>query len=1183
MNWSRHVFLVFFIGAFSGNLLASVNDLKFATKLSKTYPKMALRYMERNKLSLINDDRSKYNKVMYNINYQLGNFSPTVKFRLESFSSAKEYLFLSNVSAFEKADGLRRFANILEMDLLDYRLAPEMKIGLLENIDNYYTKSSFYYHKVVSQFDKRYEEGLDNAINGGRVFMRSNEFRDWQINIYQPFAESSMRVFECTINNLWLQDSKNLKADLLINLAEKASDAAYKFFSMVPPASLNVSEGRMFGLLAFIGEAKSRNEYKEKSLELFNMILEKKPVNPVDRKLLVRIKKEAVHGKIELGLIVNDISLIEKTFSDYRSTFNENKFGYKDYQIYAKTMKMFALKTKEIKSEILNLKINDLKSRLLKKTASSPYWKRKSYDLILRIDSILGFESKNAAVLFRLARDYKHQENYIKAAEYFAKAFSVSSKRKSSTVLKNYYSWAFCYYKMNKNQEGVDALDHWFQGLSTLSNPQKKVLKDITLKAIELNSILSKRIYLNNKSGEKLKQFEDSLLRLATVNPEKVIFEKSDLYFKTDQVKKAIAELSKIKDDSVNRDKALFLKGYIYYRQFDKMKKVAGNDEFKLAGKKTLETLSLTKAYLEAISGVLSKKKIAKRSKWLSDTNRFTGYTLFKLNKLESAIDVFTSVLLSAKESEKLSLIRVLFSSYSKKNNAKDLDKCEELFLSMKTHSKTSAEQKKLMLYMRNVGLMFIKNGETEKGVKYLVESFGKNHVKNLDLYIAQQFLGVHNHRGAKAYYLKVLENYDDLGYSTPLKRSDFQNIQDSFVLDKDLNFFKDNFVFLAVNKNKKESRDLTKLRKNMFSLLKETEDQSWNNLKSQNVWHKNIENNNFQKLASRLESFLKYLGTIDDLCFCSIKLKEFDDSLKYLNILKHFYPGVLSQEKQSANLLFEAAKFNLMKGKMKKGLAQMNQAKDEFVKLKIRLKRKKGTDLYREVNENRLLSYLWIYQYTKDQKVMNKIHLALSILFSDQIEYRKYVSLLDSLSKQNLLPKELKPLSDRAIKIQANDLKKLAKKRHDEKIKKILIFEELALLKRNNSTILLDCSFKSLEFNVMNQIDLIQLKNIFRLIKPTYKEVSDVPLYLIMTEKFNELLIDIDMKNKIPKKDLLGNDINPILIQMNKFILRKGRDRSVGHNKIILWNRQILKICYPLIPPLNFKVTSIKNRGVLK
>ncbi|PCJ57183.1 MAG: hypothetical protein COA79_16785 [Planctomycetota bacterium] len=1203
------------------SFLFADSDYDFAQKLASVYPKLALKYMTRPNGPDKDTGKKEYNMAMYSIHKNLANFARNSEEKQNHLIKSLEYLSKTNPTPLEIANANYSLATMLKLGLSDYRLRDKDRASLTEEIIPFYNKAGDGYGKIGVNLKENFTKGMDKALEFGMKFLKKPEGVSWFKNVYSPYVISKMRYFECKVERASiLPKGDPRKLDGIEKLIEQANDISYELEAPIPVSTITTYAARMYNILAQEGKEPKKNG--ELAVEKFKEVLEME-ASRADKLQMRTIKAKAILGLLENSLKTKTYEQGHESFELYVKSLLPKSYRYytlDDYSALFDGLYINAYlfkKTKDLKYE---LGIKKSKAILDKQASKYAGWKKKVIDAMIKVAVIKGEKISDPSILFQVARNFQQEKKYKEAIEMYQKGFGVKIPKSLAFSLKpkSYFSLAYCAYKAEDEKIGRDALLKFFQEYPPDDKKYAKALKGSYVKSAELLNILAVRVHKKSKNKEDYAIVMDSLDLLEKYNPDKVVFKKVAFLSAAGNYIDSLKLLNLVKKGSNSFDKALYLKG-LYYFKYSKFIKSGNNDEHnELSKQQIVKSKDSFLNFIEFVkkdTGDIIKEKQDIRNVWLKDTQKLLGFVYVSLEEYDNAITKLTEVLKGYKKDKKdllhsnmIYVLQSLFLSNSKKEKSETsvpkkmelLKTCESIITQIEDldskvfyQYKDPEKKKKDLLsgYYKRLGIMLLNNAAkdtalVDKGREILQRG---GNIKNLNIYVARIMFTNKDYDRAITSFSDALEEYKAKGFNEPLKAEDFKAVISEFTTDKDINFFKKYFLYLAVNKKKEKTRDFGRLRRNLKIII----DPKWKpktetveekkyrekfvEMASKDVWKKNVANGNITTLETKLVEFLTYLGIVDDLAICYLKTNSFNKSIEFLSILKVFYPGILSEDIKLANLKYEYAAFLLKQGKAKKRekmLGLLAEARLAFIDLKRRLKKEKGSDKYIHNNERRLLTYVLLYKATKKEEYIQKVITALSIEYSNQESYAKYSNLFAVLEVMKKMPEDLMPLSPEEIRLRDKKLKAKAVKDYLIAKAKKAKYEELQLIKRNNSVTVPDYSFVDLEFSNLGDENYKKLKENIESINGIKKiEADNIKLLeVILRENFNKMLMEVDLYKKIPSEVSSSANINDEIKKIEEFVKKVGVKEAYNHNKIVSFNRDILKKCFSALPPKIYK-----------
>ena len=861
---------------------------------------------------------------------------------------------------------------------------------------------------------------------------------------------------------------------------------------------------------------------------------------------------------------------------------------------------------------------------------SSGYWKKKLNSYITEAAIITDKPINDPLIFIQLADEKKYDNKFEEAIALYEKALAgkIGGTDKITKKPGAYNNLSICAARLEKWPLAVKALKDFFAEFPP-SDPKNKGLVDQYKMAAKNYFNFASRVYAETKADADKDVVMKALDILELFHPEGVVFTKIDALIGSGNFIDAIKLADTIKKDSVDYDKGLYYKGLSQFNYSRTVK--SKNDEthnelsLKLAmdAKKTFEELV---AFIKSDPTDIIQDKKEKRQIWEKEAKKLIAFLLVSLEDYPNAITALSALNEEYKKnpeekkhSNRMYVLQSLISSYSKlystekDSNVKQamIPKVEAIYNEFKdldvsafeSRDKTrKAEERKsdiLSNYSRSLGMMMIMNPLKDaklisKGVDILNESSKGTSIENMDLYLAGKFQELKEFENATIYFLKVKKLYEDKGWSSPLVPDDFAAVKSKLITDENRTFFKVNFENHAFppkdtegNEIKKNTRDYGRLRKNLEYILtdgttsktEEPEEKAFREKLQATVkkepWVGIKASGELLKLQKKLKEFQTYLGVIDDLAICSQKTFQYEDAIKYLELLRLNNPGIMMDDKKIADIKFDYAKY-LMKDKANndKALALFNETLKLYLELKTRLGSQPNSKLYFEINEKRLINSAMIYKISQKQEVIDQIHSALNILSSNHEAYVEYVNLFAVLEEMNQLPPNLKPKTPEEIREinKANEEKDKAEELKLIEAKKQQEIKDLE--KRNQGAVGADCSFFPIE---MRDLDSAQ----FDLYKSYYEKIQGAPpLKSDATESdlldaFNLLLRNPLLHKSFPPEFNRNDPVTAGYIKsLDEYVQLQGK-KAEGTTQTISLNRKLIELCFPQLPKIIPKQSS--------
>ena len=853
------------------------------------------------------------------------------------------------------------------------------------------------------------------------------------------------------------------------------------------------------------------------------------------------------------------------------------------------------------------------------------FWKKKLNSFVTESSIIMGVEISDPLIFLQLADEKKNDGKFEDAIPLYEKCLSGKLIGTDRITKKPgaYYYLAFCNYKLEKFAQGSKAMRDFFVEFPPTDTKYKVSLKDQYVLSSKLFHNLASKVYFASKTDEDKDIMMKSLDILELYHPEGVIFIKIGALVSAGSYIDAIKLADTVKKDSIDFDKALYFKGLSQFN-YSKEEKTKNKDahtelSLKLAqdAKATFQELI---NFIKTDGSDITQDKKEARKIWEKDAKKLIAFTLLSLEDHKAACEALIALNEEYKKnpedkksSNRLYVLQGLFSTFSKLNNAeKEIEpkqayifKCDGVYKELvdldvnayKTSDpKKTAEDRKKDIgnnYNMVIGMMMVSNPKkdgkltTEGADRIKAATVGKK-IDNIDLFLARKFLDLKDYENANICLVKVLKEYDVKGWSSPLKPDDFLPIKNKLISDESRGFFKKNFEDYAFppkdaagQESKNNTRDYARLMRNLeyamadgpiikTDKVEEPEEKALREkiqaVMKKEPWIAIKASGDLEKLKKKLYEFLVYLGIVDDLALCNMNTNQFDEAIKYLEILRTNYPGILTEDLKLADLKFKYGQF-LLEKKDEKGTAQIIEAMKMYNDLRDKKQRDTGSSFYIDVNEKRLICLVLIYKTTQDKEKLEQVIRALQILYSNPEVYGKYINLFAVLEGLGLLPADLKPLTPEEIRLknEAN----LAKDLEDQK-KAMDAKDEIdmkLLLKRKNHIVGTDVSFLMIE---MRDIDTAK----FDLFKSYYEKVQGATPLKAEAETrdlinaFNLLLRSPILYKSLPPELNRTDPVIAALIKtIDEYIVTQGSKGAEGTSQTISSNRKLLEACFPQLP----------------
>lgn len=857
---------------------------------------------------------------------------------------------------------------------------------------------------------------------------------------------------------------------------------------------------------------------------------------------------------------------------------------------------------------------------------SSGFWKKKLNSYITESALIMGIEIKDSLILLQLADEKKNDKNFEEAIVLYEKALAgkILGPDKLSKKPGAFNSLAVCAFRVNKPEIGVKALKEFFTEFPPTDPKYKTSLKE----QFEIGSKnyfkLASAVYAYSKKDEDKEIVMKALDILELFFPDGVVFTKIDAFVSSGNFIDAIKLADSIKNDSVDYDKALYYKGLAQFN-YSRLVKSKNNDEhndlsIKLAndGIKTFEDLI---AFIKTDPTDIIQEKKEARKVYAKESKKLIAFFQLSLENHKNALTALAALNEDykkdpddAKSSNRLYVLQGMMSSYSKLFNIEKevavkqdyVLKCDDIFtnefikLDLKAFEtkdlNRKAEDRKEDLvanFYMVIGMMLITNPSKDtkliaKGSGYIEKGSRGKKVENIDLFLAQKFLDLKDFENATICLQKVKKEYEGKGWSSQLKPEDFVAIKKKLISDDSRTFFKNNFENHAFppqdttgQEIKKNTRDYGRLKINFeYSTVKvdPSKDENAEEKKlreriqetmKKEPWPSIIASGEMEILKKKLNEFQRYLGIIDDLALCSERTLDFESAIKFYDLLRANNPGILADDIKIANLTFNYGKF-LMKEKdtTAKSLEQFQAAYKMYLDIKARLEFNKTTELYLKINEKRLVSMAMIYKLKEEKDMLEQIHRALSILYTNPEVYVEYINIFAVLEEMKQLPPELKPLTPEEIRKVNEDnlekdriaLQKMIEERNAKELKDLEI--------RNKGSVGMDASFFPIEMRDLSSEILDLYVSYYEKIKGAKPLIAD-PGEKDVLDAFNLVLRDPNLHKSLPP-ELNRNDpvVANYIKTLDDYTQMQGAKAS-GTTQTVSINRKLLEICFPQLPKI--------------
>jgi|GEM_PF-6049017 len=863
----------------------------------------------------------------------------------------------------------------------------------------------------------------------------------------------------------------------------------------------------------------------------------------------------------------------------------------------------------------------------ISRSGSPNFWRKKLNSYITAASLIMGKEVNDPVILAQLADDKKNENNFAEAIPLYEKALAAKMQGLDRVNRRPamYYSLAFCGFRLNKFDVSVKAMKEFFAEFPHTDPKFKNLpaLKDSYIKSAKLYYNVANKVYAETKKDEDKDIMMKSLDILGVFVPDGVVFIKIGALQESGNYIDAIKLAEGVSKDSVDYDKALYFKGISQFNYAKEAKAGNGDVHNDISIKKSEEaiaTFAELLAFMKSDPTDIIQARKEQRLIWEKEAKKLTAFTYLALDDFKNALNSFIIINEQYKKSDeekkhsnRLYVLQGMLTCYSRLYNDEKEDKAkQDLILksdqvlleltgldveafAARSGAKSADERKKdsIKNYKMVVGMMLFANPLkdpklTEKGVAYINDASAGRQIENKDLFFARKFLELKNYESAYISFTKVKKEYEDKGMSSPLTQEDFTPVKSKLISDESRSFFRLNFEVHAFQQTntageeiKKNTRDYGRLKRNLEYLTGEVTDAKitdpaekelyksiMTGMSRDRVWNDLKASPEITRLKKKLIDFLTYLGIIDDLYICSLQNKQFEEAITFAEVLRLNYPGILAEDKKLADLRFEYARY-LMKDKANatKATEQINEAMKMYLEIRSRAQQNRGSKLFIEVNEKRLLCLASLFKITEDKKYMDDIINSLSIMYSNQENYIQYTNLFAMLEGMNQLPENLKPLTPEQIRElnEANERKDLETQRlaieaKDEADRNTI---KLRRLKQVGT----DCSFLYIEMRDLESSTFDLFKTYYSKIEgaaPLKENADDRDL----VDAFNTVIRLPNMYKMLPKDEpaLKTPAIEALIKSLDEYVALQGA-KAAGTTQTISTNRLILEACFPQLP----------------
>lgn len=889
---------------------------------------------------------------------------------------------------------------------------------------------------------------------------------------------------------------------------------------------------------------------------------------------------------------------------------------------------MKAKEDKEREKNTRNIeKLKILIENAISKSGSAGFWRKKLNSYITASSLIMGKEVNDPMILAQLAEDKKNENNFAEAIPIYEKALAgkIQGLDKVNKKPAIYFSLAFCGYKLNKFEVSIKAMKEFFAEFPPADPKFKNLpaLKDFYIKSAKLYYNVANKVYADSKKDEDKDTMMKALDILGVFVPDGVVFIKIGALQEAGNFIDAIKLAEGVKKDSVDYDKALYFKGISQFNYSKEAK--ANNDDVhnEISIKKAQEAIATFAELLSFMktdpTDIIQEKK-EQRLIWEKEAKKLTAFSYLALDDFKNAInslivlnEEYKKSAEEKKHSNRLYVLQGMLTCYSRLYNEEKDNKLKQdlilksdlvltelvsldndAFVSRGSTKPPEVRKKETVNnYKMLVGMMLFTNPAkdaklTEKGVGYINDASEGKKIENKDLFFARKFLELKNYESAFISLSKVKKEYEDKGMSTPLTQEDFAPVKAKLISDESRSFFKLNFEVHAFQQTntkgeeiKKNTRDYGRLKRNLEYLSGEVTDAKitdpgekeihkaiMTGMSRDKVWNDLKTSPEITKLKKKLIDFLTYLGIIDDLYICSLQNKQFEEAIKFAEVLRLNYPGILAEDKKLANLRFEYGLFLLTdKANEAKAIEQINEALKMYLEIRNRVQQDRTSKLYVEINQKRLLCLGALFKITGDKKYIEEVINALSIMSSNQENYIQYTNVFAQLEGMNQLPENLKPLTPEQIREQnvANEAKDLETQRLAIEAKDEA--DRDTIKKRRLKQVGTDCSFLHIEMRDLES-------STFDLFKTYYAKIQGAPPLKAnaderdLVDAFNEVIRLPNMYKMLPKDEpaLKSPTIEKLISSLDEYVALQGA-KAAGTIQTISTNRLILEACFPQLP----------------